>query len=90
MPPFLIILYLVLCVILGLASRKTGLGFWGGFFFSVLATPVLGAIVVAILRMLKSRKNTKKSFYACPFAKAHAEMMAEQQAAHDGNTEAQA
>jgi hypothetical protein len=41
MSPDLIILYLALCIAIGVMGRKRRFGFWGFFFFSVILTPVI-------------------------------------------------
>lgn len=49
MPP-MVILYLVLSFVVGILGRKTFLGFWGNFFFSLFFTPVPPMIYILLNR----------------------------------------
>lgn len=49
MPP-MVILYLVLSLVVGLLGRKTFIGFWGNFFFSLFFTPVPPMIYILVNR----------------------------------------
>ena len=41
-----VIVYLILCLIMGLLGRNRKFGFWGYFFGSVVLTPLMGLILV--------------------------------------------
>lgn len=66
--PILIALYILLAFVLGLLARRTGLRFWGGFFFSLLATPFIGGALIFLLLWLQQRKHKPDVPQNCPFA----------------------
>jgi len=41
MSPELVLLYLALCFLAGVAGRHRRIGFWGFFFSSIIFTPVI-------------------------------------------------
>jgi len=41
LPPYLIVLYLVLCLVTAALGRRSALGFWGVFALSLLLTPAM-------------------------------------------------
>lgn len=45
-----VVLYIILCTIVGLIGRNKTIGFWGFFFFSMVLTPLVGFAVLAIAR----------------------------------------
>lgn len=59
MSPIFLGIYFVLCMFLGIVGRKTRTGFFGVFLLSVIFTPLLVGIVLAIARPLP--KNAEKS-----------------------------
>lgn len=76
MHPGLVGIYLAMCLLCGFAARKTGLRFWGGFFMSILVTPLAGLAFILFLRFLQDRKTRRTVI--CPLA---AQMAAEEAAA---------
>jgi uncharacterized membrane protein len=40
------ILYIILCLVIGLIGMNRKFGFWGYFFGSVILTPVVGIILI--------------------------------------------
>lgn len=40
--------YVGTCVILGIIGRKRKMGGWGYFFASLILTPIIGALLVAV------------------------------------------
>ncbi|MBB4264598.1 hypothetical protein [Roseospira visakhapatnamensis] len=46
--PFLVTGYVGLCAILGIIGRRRKMGGWGYFFASLVLTPVIGALLVAV------------------------------------------
>jgi hypothetical protein len=42
----LIIIYLILCIVIGLFGINRKFGFWGYFFGSIVLTPVMGLLLV--------------------------------------------
>jgi len=59
MNPIFLGIYFVLCMLLGVAGRNTRTGFFGAFLLSVIFTPLLVGIVLAIARPLP--KSAEKS-----------------------------
>lgn len=51
----IIIIYLLICAVIGYAASDTTLGFWGGFLLSVLLTPLLGFIIILFYPSKKHR-----------------------------------
>ena len=47
--------WFMIAVLLGLISKTTKLGFWGGFLISIFLTPLIGLLVV-----LTSKPKAKK------------------------------
>jgi hypothetical protein len=47
--PLVVIIYLLLCLLVGVLGRGRSMGVWGWFFFSVLLTPLVGALALLIL-----------------------------------------
>lgn len=52
----LFIVYLVLCLMVAILARKTRLGFYRGFLFSIMITPFLLALYLLIFSTLESDK----------------------------------
>jgi len=53
--PLIVIIYLLLCLLVGVLGReRRSMGLWGWFFFSVLLTPLVGAFTLLILGPVKS------------------------------------
>ncbi|WP_162901526.1 hypothetical protein [Breoghania sp. L-A4] len=46
---FIITVYLILCLFVGLLTRGTRMGYWGGVAFSVVITPFLMYILIALI-----------------------------------------
>jgi len=44
----LVVIYLATCLLIGLIGRHRKLGFWGYFFGSVLLSPLMGMLLVAV------------------------------------------
>gem|GEM_PF-4584016 len=42
--------WLMAAIVLGLVSKTTKLGFWGGFFVSLFLTPLVGLMVVIMAK----------------------------------------
>ncbi len=45
-PIVMIVVYLLLCLLMGLLGRHRKFGFWGYFFGSIVLTPVIGLLLV--------------------------------------------
>ena len=52
--------YLFLCIVVGLLGRKTALGFWANFIFSIFMTPLI-PLVYVLLSGNKSNKGELQS-----------------------------
>lgn len=61
MHPIVIAIYFALCVVLGIAARGTRAGAIGVFLLSVIFTPLLVGIILAIARPLPKAKASKPS-----------------------------
>jgi len=48
MPLALQLIYLLSCFFVALFGRDKKMGFWGYFFFSIIFSPVMGALVVIV------------------------------------------
>lgn len=62
MNPYMLGLYIALCLILGVAGRHSRLGAVGIFLLSLVFTPILVGMILVILRplpRLSNRINTK-------------------------------
>lgn len=44
-------------IILGLISKATKLGFWGGFLISLFLTPILGILIIISAKPKKHKAN---------------------------------
>ena len=44
--PELVVTYLALCLVAGIAGRKRRIGFWGFLFCSILFTPVISLLFI--------------------------------------------
>jgi hypothetical protein len=42
--------YLVLCLLVGIAGRNKAIGFWGTFFGSIVLSPVIGLLLVLVAK----------------------------------------
>jgi hypothetical protein len=49
------IVWMVASFIVGLFSARRALGFWGGFFFSVLLSPVIMILILMLTKQLPKR-----------------------------------
>ncbi|ATB42412.1 hypothetical protein CYFUS_007890 [Cystobacter fuscus] len=48
--PLVAIIYVLLCLLVGVLGReRRSMGLWGWFFFSLLLTPLVGAITLLLL-----------------------------------------
>lgn len=47
--------WLVLALILGIISKTTKLGFWGGFLISVFLTPIIGLMILLTAKPKKEK-----------------------------------
>ncbi len=45
LPPYVVLVYLVLCLITAFLGRKRAIGFWGVFALSLLLTPAIMGFV---------------------------------------------
>lgn len=60
MPITIAIEYLILCFMVALLARRTRLGFFRGFLFSIMLTPLLIMLFLLILNSLESEKQKVK------------------------------
>ena len=42
----IVIIYILICLVMGLLGRNRKFGFWGYFFGSIVLTPLIGLILV--------------------------------------------
>lgn len=49
--------WLITAILLGLISKKTKLGFWGGFVISLFLTPIIGLLVLLTAKPAEKKKN---------------------------------
>ncbi len=58
-------LYVVACVVVGLAGTRRSMGFWGAFFLSFLITPFVMILVLQLTRrsdrLDRDRSSTRAS-----------------------------
>ncbi len=54
-----IIAYLILCLIVGLFARKRALGIWGFFGLSIIFSPLITAIVLALTTPKKAVESKR-------------------------------
>lgn len=48
--PLIAVIYLLLCLLVGVLGReRRSMGLWGWFFFSLLLTPLVGAFMLLLL-----------------------------------------
>jgi len=52
----MLVLYLLLCALIGFLGRNRLMGFWGYFFGSVLLTPIVSALLVLVSKRQKSKQ----------------------------------
>lgn len=48
LPPLMQAIYLLICIGIGILGRKKVMGFWGMFFSSIILSPVIGILIVAV------------------------------------------
>ncbi len=53
----LALFYIFLCVVVGGLGKKTNLGFWGSFIFSLFLSPIIPLIYILII--VNKRKKDK-------------------------------
>lgn len=53
MSALLILIYILFALLVGLYSKKTLLGFLGGFLLSLLVTPLLMAVILQLFKVVK-------------------------------------
>jgi len=49
--------WFVAALVLGLISKKTKLGFWGGFLISVFLTPVIGILILITAKTANAKRK---------------------------------
>lgn len=59
MLPIVVVAYLILCFMVALLGRRTRLGFFRGFLFSLMLTPVLIMLYLLIFTTLESEARGK-------------------------------
>lgn len=47
--------WFVMAIIMGLISKTTKLGFWGGFLISVFLTPIIGLMILLTVKPKKEK-----------------------------------
>jgi len=57
-----IIIYLCICILIGILGKNRLLGFWGFFFLSLFTTPLIGALVLGITAN-RALWNLEKTLY---------------------------
>lgn len=60
MPFFYFLMYLLLCMVIGLAGRKQPLGFNGLFLLSFFLSPVVGIILLILLSTFTAEHSQSK------------------------------
>jgi hypothetical protein len=48
--PAIVIVYLVLSLVMGILGRRTFIGFWGNFIFSLFFSPIPSMIYILVTR----------------------------------------
>jgi hypothetical protein len=61
MPPYFILIYLILSILLGLVGYNRKFGFWGYFFGSLLLTPFVGLLLVLASDPIPQKNNGEQS-----------------------------
>ena len=56
--PLFFLVYIVLCIFVGIVGMNRKFGFWGYFFASVALTPLIGIIMVFASDKRKTEKQT--------------------------------
>jgi hypothetical protein len=62
MPPLAAIFYLCLCIMIGILGRRTRLGFFRSFLFSIIVTPVVILLYLLIFAAVdaEAKEESKK------------------------------
>jgi len=64
MPPLvlteLVLVYLVLCMVVGFLGRRRRIGYWGFVFLSVLLTPLMTGLFIFFAAPVKRRRVATK------------------------------
>jgi uncharacterized membrane protein YhdT len=55
--PEFILLYLVLCAVAAYLGRHRRIGFWGFFFLSLIATPILTSLFIYVAAPVRRRHS---------------------------------
>ena len=50
----LLLIYVIICIVVGNASKKYNLGYWGGVLISFFLSPIIGLLIM----VLSGRKTT--------------------------------
>ena len=58
--PYLIVAYLVLCLLIGLAGLDRRIGFWGHFLVALVFTPIVGIVVLCTSEIRPKEKSAKR------------------------------
>ena len=53
----IIIVYIIICLIIGYIADGSNLGFWSGFLLSILLTPLVGFIICLLYPAKKDNKQ---------------------------------
>jgi len=59
--PAIVIVYLVFSLVMGILGRKTFIGFWGNFIFSLFFSPVPSMIYILATRAYNKLITTKQT-----------------------------
>jgi hypothetical protein len=57
MPPLILTVYILLCILAGYLGRSTRIGFWGCALISVFVTPVIAIPVLFLLGAARPRQG---------------------------------
>lgn len=56
----IVLVYIVLCIVVGFLGRRRRVGFWGFLFLSVLLTPLVPALFIYFAAPVKRRRVATK------------------------------
>jgi hypothetical protein len=61
-----LVIYLLLCLVVGFVGRMRPMGFVGYFLLSIIITPIGGLITILVIRHFERRKARAVVILTCP------------------------
>ena len=56
----IVLVYVVLCMVVGFFGRRRRIGFWGFFFLSILVTPIISSLFIFVAAPVRRHRPVEQ------------------------------